>query len=225
MSSNGCWSETNGEPDVREDEIDAAGAVPELLAHDPLEHDVLLCLDYVSRPDAFARLYAKLLDGYLLDASERLDGRPARGEDLEGFLARVTRRAAQPPPVGRLGEDVRVRGDAVIGSGLEVDHVRLRGRRDPVPRNRGSRQAHAGKAFMNSVRTVSRDPELRRRKAEPLSMRRAREGGAARRRLRNRRELKRGDEHPASEQKARHLRGRYSSSPCAIRNAVMSMRS
>src|SRR5918992_1653873 len=31
------------------------------------------CLDYVSRPDAFARLYPKLLEGYLLDALEHLD--------------------------------------------------------------------------------------------------------------------------------------------------------
>jgi hypothetical protein len=34
------------------------------------------CLDYLSRPDVFARLYSKLLDGYLLDALEKLDGVP-----------------------------------------------------------------------------------------------------------------------------------------------------
>ena len=34
-----------------------------------------LCLDAVSRPDAFARLWPKLRAGYLLDALERLDGR------------------------------------------------------------------------------------------------------------------------------------------------------
>jgi hypothetical protein len=27
-----------------------------------------VCVDVLSRPDAFARLYAKVLDGYLLDA-------------------------------------------------------------------------------------------------------------------------------------------------------------
>ena len=36
-----------------------------------------LCLDYVSRPDAFVSLYPKLRAGYLLDAIERLDGKPA----------------------------------------------------------------------------------------------------------------------------------------------------
>src|SRR3954468_17005398 len=32
-----------------------------------------MCVDYVSRPDAFASLYPKLLAGYLLDAVEQLD--------------------------------------------------------------------------------------------------------------------------------------------------------
>jgi hypothetical protein len=36
----------------------------------------VFCLDYVSRPDAFARLYPKLLEGYLLDA---LSPRPEAG--------------------------------------------------------------------------------------------------------------------------------------------------
>jgi hypothetical protein len=75
------------------------------------------CLDYVSRPDAFARLYPKLLDGYLLDAIERLDTVPRRVED---FLKR-----AEAAPRSRrrsvgLGEDVRLRGDRVVGSALEL---------------------------------------------------------------------------------------------------------
>ena len=35
-----------------------------------------MCVDVVSRPDAFARLWPKLRAGYLLDALERLDGKP-----------------------------------------------------------------------------------------------------------------------------------------------------
>jgi len=81
----------------------------------------LLCLDYVSRPQAFARLYPKLLDGYLLDAVERLDRKPVESERLDRFVddlagARRSRRRS-----AGLGEDVRLHGDAVIGSGLELD--------------------------------------------------------------------------------------------------------
>jgi hypothetical protein len=46
-----------------------------------------MCLDYVSRPEAFALLYPKLLDGYLLDAIERLDARPAAQEQIDELLA------------------------------------------------------------------------------------------------------------------------------------------
>jgi hypothetical protein len=78
-----------------------------------------VCVDYVSRPDAFAQLYPKLLHGYLLDALEALDGKPARGTDafLESVFAapRSTRQSAG------LGDDVRLAGDGLIGSGLEVD--------------------------------------------------------------------------------------------------------
>ena len=78
-----------------------------------------LCLDYVSRPDAFARLYPKLLRGYMLDALERLD-RPA-GKDISGFVAEIasaqrTRRAS-----AGLGEDLRLESSTVIGSGLELE--------------------------------------------------------------------------------------------------------
>src|SRR5919201_1506262 len=46
-----------------------------------------LCLDYLSRPAAFARLYPKLLDGYLLDGLEQLDGKPASQEALADFVS------------------------------------------------------------------------------------------------------------------------------------------
>jgi len=78
-----------------------------------------LCLDYVSRPAAFARLYPKLLDGYLLDALGRLDGKPGSG--LEEFVTAVesaprSRRAS----AGR-GEDLRLAANTVLGSGLQLD--------------------------------------------------------------------------------------------------------
>ena len=78
-----------------------------------------VCIDYVSRPDAFARLYPKLLQGYLLDALEAPVA-PPRAR-LESFVAAVEGAPRSRRPSVALGEDVRVRGDSVIGSGLELD--------------------------------------------------------------------------------------------------------
>jgi len=80
-----------------------------------------LCLDAVSRPDAFALLWPKLRAGYLLDALERLDRRSTSVERIARFVddvgsARVTR-----GPSAGLGADVRLRGEGMIGSGLELD--------------------------------------------------------------------------------------------------------
>jgi hypothetical protein len=80
-----------------------------------------LCLDYVSRPDAFARLYPKLLDGYLLDALELPAPTPADTSALEAFLAAAAAAPRSRRPSAGLGEDVRLRGDRVVGSGLEHD--------------------------------------------------------------------------------------------------------
>jgi hypothetical protein len=81
----------------------------------------LLCLDYVSRPDAFERLYPKLLDGYLLDAIEHLDVAPTDGARLEGFVGAVAAAPRRRQPSPGLGEDVRLAGYGVVGSGLEVE--------------------------------------------------------------------------------------------------------
>jgi len=79
-----------------------------------------ICLDYVSRPDAFARLYPKLLNGYLLDAIESFDRAPAEIDDLAGFyLASEAAPRSRRPSAG-LGQDVRFRGCGLVGSGLEL---------------------------------------------------------------------------------------------------------
>jgi hypothetical protein len=77
-----------------------------------------ICLDYVSRPDAFARLYPKLLEGYLLDAAEHAGGKPA---DLEAFFERTLTAPRSRRASAGLGEDVRLVDDGLVGSGLEVD--------------------------------------------------------------------------------------------------------
>jgi hypothetical protein len=78
-----------------------------------------LCLDYVSRPEAWTRLYPKLLDGYLLDALGRLDGKAAAG--VEQFVAAVAAATSRRQPSAGRGEDLRLAGEGVIGSGLELD--------------------------------------------------------------------------------------------------------
>jgi hypothetical protein len=79
-----------------------------------------LCLDYVSLPEAFTRLYGKLLDGYLLDAIERLDGKPATEADLSAFVAGVESAHRSRRRSAGLGEDVRMRGPGLVGSALEL---------------------------------------------------------------------------------------------------------
>ncbi len=80
-----------------------------------------LCLDAVSRPDAFALLWPKLRAGYLLDALERLDGRATSVERISAFVDEVGEAQATRGPSAGLGEDVRLRGAGVVGSGLELD--------------------------------------------------------------------------------------------------------
>jgi hypothetical protein len=80
-----------------------------------------LCIDYLSRPDAFARLYPKLLDGYLLDALEHLDERPADRERLATFLAAADSAPARRQSSAGLGDDLRLAGDGLVGSGLTFD--------------------------------------------------------------------------------------------------------
>ena len=80
-----------------------------------------LCLDAVSRPGAFARLYPKLRAGYLLDAADRLDGPATQPETVSSFVTGLSSAAiARGPSAGR-GDDLRLRGSGALGSGLALD--------------------------------------------------------------------------------------------------------
>ena len=81
-----------------------------------------MCLDAVSRPDAFARLWPKLRAGYLLDALERIDGKPTQSSEVDAFLGSIEASLVSRQPSAGLGEDVRLRGDRVVGSGLELEN-------------------------------------------------------------------------------------------------------
>jgi len=69
----------------------------------------------------FARLWPKLRAGYLIDALERIDGKPTPKSEIERLLADVGRAEMSWQPSAGLGQDVRLRGQRVIGSGLELE--------------------------------------------------------------------------------------------------------
>ena len=80
-----------------------------------------LCLDVVSRPDAFVRLWPKLRAGYLLDALGHLDRKPIPFKAVPSILGWVSHADHACQPSVGLGTDVRIRGEVVIGSGLELE--------------------------------------------------------------------------------------------------------
>ena len=83
--------------------------------------DEQICLDYLSRPSAFARLYPKLLDGYLLDGLEHLGQKPASQYGLSHFVAAIATLPQRRSPSAGLGDDLRLAGEGVVGSGLAVE--------------------------------------------------------------------------------------------------------
>jgi hypothetical protein len=78
-------------------------------------------LDHVSQPRAFQLLYPKLLDGYLLDAIERLDGEAANRRALESFVERIEAAPRSRRRSVGLGNDVRLRAQRIVGAALEID--------------------------------------------------------------------------------------------------------
>jgi hypothetical protein len=79
-----------------------------------------ICFDHVSRPQAFAQLYPKLLDGYLLDALERPRIAPVKSQSIEQFVNGITNAARSRRRSPGLGDDLRFRGEGIVGSGLEL---------------------------------------------------------------------------------------------------------
>ena len=80
-----------------------------------------ICMDYVSMPEVFERLYPKLLRGYMLDALERLDKPPAKNDSIATFVHEIASAPRTRRPSAGLGEDLRFEGARSIGSGLELD--------------------------------------------------------------------------------------------------------
>jgi hypothetical protein len=83
------------------------------------------CLDYLSRPAAFKRLYPKLLEGYLLDGLEHLDRKPTTHESCVRFLASADAAPGRRQPSAGLGQDLRLADDGLVGSGLALEQELL----------------------------------------------------------------------------------------------------
>ncbi len=79
------------------------------------------CLDAVSRPEAFARLWPKLRAGYLLDALDRLDQTAASPAGASNFVMSLATAAITHRPSAGRGSDVRLNGVHILGSGLDLD--------------------------------------------------------------------------------------------------------
>jgi hypothetical protein len=78
-------------------------------------------LDWVSRPDAFARLWPKLRRSYALDALESLDREAAGDDRIAAFVDEVVTSSVGLGPSPGLGGDLRLRGRGVVGSGLQLE--------------------------------------------------------------------------------------------------------
>ncbi|MGZ4203330.1 MAG: ARPP-1 family domain-containing protein, partial [Thermoleophilaceae bacterium] len=80
-----------------------------------------VCLDYLSRPDAYAEHHRKLIDGYLMDALDQLDRPPAGIEPAHRLLHRLSLVSASHRASAGLGIDLRVTTKSVAATGLELD--------------------------------------------------------------------------------------------------------
>jgi hypothetical protein len=78
-----------------------------------------LVLDYVSRSDVFAALWAPLLRGYLLDAMEHDGDAPAHPRIAASFLSTLRGSQVQTRPGIGLGSTFALRAGRAGGTGLE----------------------------------------------------------------------------------------------------------
>jgi ARG and Rhodanese-Phosphatase-superfamily-associated Protein domain len=83
--------------------------------------DGQVCLDYLSRPDAYADHHAKLVDGYLMDALDQLDRTAAGVEPLHLLLHRLTLALPGRRASAGLGIDLRAHTKSLSATGLELD--------------------------------------------------------------------------------------------------------
>lgn len=85
--------------------------------------------DLFDKETTLAKLFAKLLRSYALDALETPGGTPVSANDVHRWLTTAAGAQARPFRSPGLGEDVRLEGAGVVGAGLVVEeqpvHVEL----------------------------------------------------------------------------------------------------
>ena len=80
----------------------------------------VVCLDYVSRSDVYAGLYAKLLRGYALDAIEHPIDAPVPTEFVERLLARIARASRMPGQLIGFGQSTLLASQRLSGTELRL---------------------------------------------------------------------------------------------------------
>jgi len=81
----------------------------------------VLSLDLVSRPEVWSQLWPKLRRGYLLDGVRHLHDEPTASELIARFVDAIESAPSSSRPSPGLGEDLRLHGPTVSGSGLVVE--------------------------------------------------------------------------------------------------------
>ena len=80
----------------------------------------VVCVDFVSRSDVYAGLYAKLLRGYALDAIEHPTEAPVPTEYIERLLTRVHKAQRAPAPQAGLGQSSALVSPRFAGTELRL---------------------------------------------------------------------------------------------------------
>lgn len=80
-----------------------------------------VCMDAVSRAEAYEGLHEALLTGYVMDALSFVDGTGITADEANGFLADVASAAVARRPSAGLGNDLRLTSATATGSGLAFD--------------------------------------------------------------------------------------------------------
>jgi hypothetical protein len=124
----GVNSPTAAHSDLFQARREAMRELADAIAHQPGQCGMALvlpdgraCLDYLSRPEAYARHHRKLLHGYLLDAIEQLDRPAAEAVRAHVVVAAISGAAAARQPSAALGSDLRIKAAGIMASGLELD--------------------------------------------------------------------------------------------------------
>jgi hypothetical protein len=77
-------------------------------------------VDLFDQPGTLAKLWAKLIRAYAIDALEHTEHEPVRRERVEAWLRTAAAAKAEPFKSPGLGEDIRLKGKDLVGATLVV---------------------------------------------------------------------------------------------------------